>query len=82
MPNIESAIKRVRQNETANTRNSAKIASVRTAAKRFEEAAATNADNKEELFRYASKVIDSAASKGLIHANKAAREKSRLAKKL
>lgn len=81
MPNIESAIKRARQNETTNARNSAKIASVRTAVKRFEQAAAEDADNKDELFRNASKMLDQAASKGLIHANKAAREKARLAKK-
>lgn len=82
MPNIESAIKRVRQNETANTRNSQQISAVRTAVKKFEAAVESGADNKEELFVQASKLIDQAASKNLIHSNKASRDKARLAKKL
>lgn len=82
MPNIESAIKRVRQNETTNARNSQKISAVRTAVKKFEQAVKSDADNKEELFTQASKLIDQAASKNLIHSNKASRDKSRLAKKL
>ncbi len=49
---------------------------MRTAIKKFEVAPS------EELFKVASSSIDKAASKGLIHANKAARDKSRLAAKL
>lgn len=40
--------------------------------------AAANSDNKEEAFRAAVSIIDSAAQKGVIHKNAAARKKSRL----
>lgn len=82
MPNIESAIKRVRTSEKANKQNSSQISAMRTAIKKFEQAVASNAENTEELFKQASKAIDMAQSKGLIHKNKASREKSRLASKL
>ena len=82
LPNIDSAIKRVRTSEKANELNNAKKSSMRTAIKKFEEAVAANAENSEALLQDAFKAIDSAASKGLIHNNKASRDKSRLAKKL
>ena len=50
--------------------------------KKFEAAVAEGAENAEELLRAAHKAIDGAASKGLIHKNKASRDKSRLAAKL
>ena len=49
---------------------------------KFEAAVAEGAENAEELLRAAHKAIDGAASKGLIHKNKASRDKSRLAAKL
>lgn len=55
---------------------------MRTAIKKFETAVAEGAENAEELLRAAHKTIDGAASKGLIHKNKASRDKSRLASKL
>lgn len=82
MPNIKSAIKRVKTTETRNSRNAAQRSAMRTAIKKFEEAAANNADNAQELYVEASKKLDGAASKGLIHKNNAARNKSRLAAKL
>ncbi|MFC0234600.1 30S ribosomal protein S20 [Vagococcus entomophilus] len=82
MPNIESAIKRVRTNEKANVLNSTKMSSARTTVKKFETAVAEGADNVNELYKEAVKAIDMAASKGLIHKNKANRDKSRLAAKL
>ncbi|AZP05180.1 30S ribosomal protein S20 [Jeotgalibaca ciconiae] len=82
MPNIDSAIKRVRTSEKANELNNAKKSAMRTTIKKFEEAVAAGADNTEALLQDAFKAIDSAASKGLIHNNKASRDKSRLAKKL
>jgi len=80
MPNIESAIKRVRTNEKANVQNSSAMAATRTAIKKFEVAAEANAENASELHKQAVKAIDMAATKGLIHKNKASRDKSRLAK--
>ena len=82
MPNIKSAIKRVRTNETKNAQNIAFKSALRTAVKKFEVAAETNADDAKELFNSAVKHLDKAASKGLIHANKASRDKARLAAKL
>ena len=82
MPNIKSAIKRVETNAKANERNSSQKAAMRTAIKKFDAAVESNADNKEELFVLASKAVDKAESKGLIHKNKAGRDKSRMAAKL
>ncbi|MGO3733436.1 MAG: 30S ribosomal protein S20 [Vagococcus sp.] len=82
MPNIESAIKRVRINEKAGEANSAKMSKMRTAMKKFEQAVEANADNAQELLVEATRQIDIVSAKGLIHQNKANREKSRLAKKL
>ncbi|RZI48945.1 30S ribosomal protein S20 [Lactococcus kimchii] len=76
MANIKSAIKRAELNTIANERNSQQKSAMRTAIKKFE------AQPSEELYKSASAIIDKAASKGLIHANKAARDKSRLAAKL
>ena len=72
MANIKSAIKRAELNVKQNEKKSA----LRTAIKAF------NANPTEEAYRAASASIDKAASKGLIHKNKASRDKSRLAAKL
>ncbi len=82
MPNIESAIKRVRTNEKANQLNSGQASAMRTAIKKFDQAIETGADNAEELYKAASRAIDMAETKGLIHRNKANRDKSRLYAKL
>lgn len=81
MPVIKSAIERVKTNEKANKRNASQLNQMRTAVKKFEKADA-NADNREELFNNAVSALDHAVSKGLIKANKAARNKSRLANML
>lgn len=82
MPNIESAIKRARTSEIAHQANSAKLSRMRTAIKKFEKAVEENADNQQELLVDATRELDIVSSKGLIHQNKANREKSRLAKKI
>ena len=82
MPNIDSAIKRVRTSEKVNLLNNNQKSAMRTKIKKYEAAVAEGAENSEALLLDAQKAIDSVASKGLIHANKAARDKSRLAKKL
>ncbi|MDR0297333.1 MAG: 30S ribosomal protein S20 [Streptococcaceae bacterium] len=76
MANIKSAKKRVELNIKQNERNSAERSAMRTAIKKFE------GEPTAETFKAASSAIDSAKSKGLIHANKAARDKSRLSAKL
>jgi len=82
MPNIESAIKRVRTSGIANAKNSSQTSTMRTAIKKFEEAVAAGAENVDALYKEAAKAIDMAETKGLIHKNKASRDKSRLSKKI
>ncbi|WP_025728007.1 30S ribosomal protein S20 [Atopobacter phocae] len=82
MPNIESAIKRVKTSEKAKLANSAKKSTLRSAIKKFEAAIEAGDSNAAELLKEAQKNIDIAASKGIIHTNKARRDKSRLASKL
>lgn len=81
MPNIKSAIKRVKVNAKANAANTQAKSAMRTTVKKAEAAVATSAENAQELLKAAYKSLDKAASKGLIHKNAAARKKSRLAKK-
>ncbi|MGX7199282.1 30S ribosomal protein S20 [Enterococcus nangangensis] len=82
MPQIDSAIKRVRTSEKATAKNSAQTSAMRTAVKKFEQAVDAKADNVESLYQEAIKAVDMAATKGLIHKNKASRDKARLTKKL
>jgi len=83
MPNIKSAIKRVKVSEKRRMRNASHKSALRTAVKAFETAAASsNVETAKSALIAASKKLDKAATKGLIHKNAAARKKSRLAKKL
>ncbi|MFC5450285.1 30S ribosomal protein S20 [Paenibacillus aestuarii] len=82
MPNIKSAIKRVKVSEKRRLRNASQKSALRTAVKAFETAASSNVETAKEALINASKKLDKAASKGLIHKNAANRKKSRLAKKL
>jgi small subunit ribosomal protein S20 len=83
MPNIKSAIKRVKTSEKRRLRNASQKSALRTAIKSFEAAAAgANPETARAALIQASRKLDKAASKGLIHKNAAARKKSRLAKKL
>ncbi|MDL5041082.1 30S ribosomal protein S20 [Heyndrickxia coagulans] len=82
MPNIKSAIKRVKVNEKNYAQNTAAKSAMRTAVKKFEAAVENNDENAKELLVDAVKRLDKAASKGLIHKNAASRQKSRLMKKL
>lgn len=83
MPNIKSAIKRVKTNDKRRLQNASQRSALRTAVKTFETAAATqNVESAKEALITASKKLDKAVTKGLIHKNAAARKKSRLAKQL
>ena len=77
MANIKSQIKRNRQNEVHRVRNKAVRSELKTREKAVLTAAEAGEDT-EELVRLAQKRLDSAAEKGVIHANQAARRKSRL----
>jgi len=78
MPNIKSAIKRVKVNATKNERNATAKSAMRTVVKKAETGLANN-DATSVL--EATRKLDKAVSKGLIHKNAAARKKSRLMKK-
>lgn len=83
MPNIKSAIKRVKTSEESKAHNATVKSSMRTSVKKVEAAIVNNdAAAAKESYTEAMKKLDKAASKGLIHKNAAARKKSRLAKKV
>ncbi len=81
MANIKSQIKRVKTNNKAQARNKSVSSSVKTAIRRFREAVAKGdaATTTTEL-RAASKALDVAVSKGVVHRNTAANKKSSMAK--
>jgi small subunit ribosomal protein S20 len=80
--NIKSQIKRNRQNEVAHERNKAVKSGLKTAIRRFNEAAAAgDADTAKTLAADAGRKLDKAASKGVIHKNQAANRKSAISKK-
>jgi small subunit ribosomal protein S20 len=80
--NIKSQIKRNRQNEAARERNKAVRTSLKTAVRRFREAAdAGDAEKAKEAAAVATRKLDMAASKGVIHKNQAANRKSAIAKR-
>ncbi|ONI76961.1 30S ribosomal protein S20 [Actinosynnema sp. ALI-1.44] len=82
MANIKSQIKRIKTNEAARLRNKSVKSSVKTAIRKFREAAdAGEKDKAIELLKIASRQLDKAAGKGVIHANQAANRKSALAKR-
>ncbi|WP_017755849.1 30S ribosomal protein S20 [Calidifontibacillus oryziterrae] len=83
MPNIKSAIKRVKVNEGRRAQNMSVKSDMRTSVKKVETLVVNNdVENAKSAYITAAKKLDKAARKGLIHKNAAARQKSRLAKKL
>jgi small subunit ribosomal protein S20 len=80
--NIKSQIKRNKQNEKRHERNRAVKSGLKTAVRKFREAAESgDAVNAKALAADASRKLDKAASKGVIHKNQAANRKSAIAKK-
>ncbi|MET3699306.1 SSU ribosomal protein S20P [Bacillus oleivorans] len=83
MPNIKSAIKRVKTTNERNAQNAAQKSAMRTAVKKVEAAIANkDVEAAKASVVNATKELDKAATKGLIHKNAAARKKSRLAKQI
>jgi small subunit ribosomal protein S20 len=78
--NIKSQIKRIRTNEAARLRNKSVKSSLKTAVRRFR-TAADSGDREAALtaMNTASRELDKAASKGVIHPNQAANKKSAMA---
>lgn len=80
MANIKSQIKRIKTNEKARLRNKSVKSALKTAIRRFREAAeAGDKDKAAELGRAASRKLDKAAGKGVIHTNQAANKKAAIA---
>jgi small subunit ribosomal protein S20 len=78
--NIKSQIKRNRTNEVARLRNKSVKSSLKTAVRRFRAAAdAGNRDDALTAMRSASRQLDKAVSRGVIHRNQAANRKSAMA---
>jgi small subunit ribosomal protein S20 len=81
--NIKSQIKRNRQNEKRRLRNKSVKSSLKTAIRKFNEAAeAGDTEKATTLMREATRKLDKAASKGVIHANQAANRKSAIAQRV
>lgn len=80
MPIIKSAKKRVRTAEKAAIRNSKVKRALKTAVKTFRASVAGADKNTAANQAKAQSAIDTAAKKGLIHKNKAARQKAQLAR--
>ena len=83
MANIKSQIKRIRTNEKRRQRNLAVKSELKTLVRRTREA--IEAGDKEaaiEALRIASRKLDKAVSKGVIHRNQAANRKSKLARRV
>ncbi|GAA2205737.1 30S ribosomal protein S20 [Nonomuraea monospora] len=81
MANIKSQIKRNKQNEKARLRNKAVKSSLKTAVRKFREAAEQgDVEQAAALQRVAARQLDKAVSKGVIHKNQAANRKSAIAK--
>jgi small subunit ribosomal protein S20 len=83
MANIKSQIKRNRQSEGRRLRNKSVRSFLKTEAKRFTAALdQRDLEGAERSYRAAAQAFDKAASKGVVHKNKAANKKSQLAKRL
>ncbi|KYH28563.1 MULTISPECIES: 30S ribosomal protein S20 [Clostridium] len=83
MANIKSAKKRIKVIETKTLRNKMIKSALKTQIKKFEAAVASNnLDEAKAAYTNVVKSLDMAAAKGVLHKNKAARKKSRLAAKL
>ncbi|SOC52429.1 30S ribosomal protein S20 [Ornithinimicrobium cerasi] len=83
MANIKSQIKRVKTNAKRTERNRAYKSELRTWIRKFREAADTGDTAKAgDALQVASRKLDKAVTKGVIHANQAANKKSAMARKL
>ena len=79
MPNIKSAMKRVKVTEKKNLRNRMMKSDMRTSVKKFD-AAVTAGQVDAQLLSATSSAVDRAVSKGVMSKNAANRKKARMAK--
>ena len=81
MPNTDSSKKRLRQNAKRRQHNRSLKSKMRNQVRRVRDAVTAGDSEKAQVeFREATKRLDRAAGKNLIHRNAAARTKSRLSK--
>ncbi len=83
MPNIKSAIKRVKVTEKKNLRNRIHRTILKTNLKKYQAVIdAKDIAAAEKMLPITSGAVDRALSKGVIHRNAAARKKAQIAKRL
>ena len=80
LPNIKSAIKRVKVTEAKTTKNLTRKSALKTAIKKCNEVIIKKDDSAAAVLNATASAIDKAASNNILHKNTAARRKSRLAK--
>ncbi len=81
MANIKSQIKRNKTNEKARLRNKSVKSELKTAVRAFREAVKSgDTEAASKALAQASRKLDKAAGKGVIHMNQAANRKSAMAK--
>lgn len=82
MPNIKSAMKRVKVAEKKATANKSKRSELRTQVKKTRTAMAESVTDAEMMLKDTQANLDRAAAKGYLHKKNVARKKSRMAKAL
>jgi small subunit ribosomal protein S20 len=82
LPNIKSAIKRVKVAKAKTLKNAIRKSALKTSIRKTKEAIANNDPSASEALKHAIKLIDKAAAKNVLHKNTAARRKSKLMKAL
>lgn len=80
MPNIKSAIKRVKVAAKKTAANKIKKSEIRTAVKKTKAAVASSVEGAADMIKATQSVLDKAAAKGYLHKNNVARKQSKLAK--
>ncbi|MBW1645050.1 MAG: 30S ribosomal protein S20 [Deltaproteobacteria bacterium] len=80
MANHKSALKRIRQNEKRRLRNRQITSRMKTAIKQYRQAAAAGGEPAalQEMLARVTRIIDKAATKGVLHRRNASRKISRL----
>lgn len=83
MPNIKSAVKRVKTIQKRTLRNARLKSTLRTTIRHFDEAL-TSLDKEDAQLKLknATRALDKAVTKGILHKKTASRKKSRLTKRL
>ena len=82
LPNIKSAIKRVKVTKVKTLSNTIIKSALKTVVKKSKEAITTGSASATESVKNAVTALDKAAARNLIHKNTAARRKSKLTKAL